>query len=146
MPSPILARADALMQRRRQASTEVNDVPTLTDAIDPESDVPLLIDVEENLPAQGASPAPAPIQEETPAHTAATATTSPDVLLLTEPVPAAPPVFSETTPSHSALSALSEELARRVTARLQAALPGIVASVVADFLAEQADKENNAAR
>ena len=38
MPSPILARADALMQRRRQAN-EFDDVPVLTDAIDDEDDI-----------------------------------------------------------------------------------------------------------
>ena len=43
MPSPILARADALMQRRRQ-HTEVDDVPVLTDAIEDEDDIPVLID------------------------------------------------------------------------------------------------------
>ena len=45
MPSPILARADALMQRRRQAN-EFDDVPVLTDAIDDEDDIPVLIDAE----------------------------------------------------------------------------------------------------
>jgi hypothetical protein len=35
MPSNILARADALMQRRRQSGGETDDVPVLTDAIDP---------------------------------------------------------------------------------------------------------------
>ena len=35
MPSPIFARADALIQRLRPASTEVDDVPVLIDAIEP---------------------------------------------------------------------------------------------------------------
>ena len=38
MPSPILARADALMQRRHQNNAEQNDLPILTDAIEDESD------------------------------------------------------------------------------------------------------------
>ena len=45
MPSPILARADALMQRRRQ-NAELDDVPVLTDAIDMDDDVPVLFDAE----------------------------------------------------------------------------------------------------
>lgn len=121
MPSPILARADALMHRRRQNPEEGNDFPTLTDAIDPEADVPLLIDIDEMPPAPAAA---------TPSATA-------PLTAADNTVVAVPAVD---------VTALSEELARRVTARLQAALPGIVASVVADFLAEQADKENNAAR
>ena len=48
MPSPILARADALMQRRRQPEAEADDVPILTDAID--DYIPLLVD-EETPPA-----------------------------------------------------------------------------------------------
>jgi hypothetical protein len=44
MPSPILARADALMQRRRQGETgPLDDVPVLTDAIDEtDADLPVL--------------------------------------------------------------------------------------------------------
>ncbi|QKV57415.1 MAG: hypothetical protein HT580_09380 [Dechloromonas sp.] len=50
MPSPILARADALMQRRRPTSPEPDDVPLLTDAISPEDDLPLLVDIETPAP------------------------------------------------------------------------------------------------
>ena len=43
MPSPILARADALMQRRRQGETgPLDDVPVLTDAVDQDENTPLL--------------------------------------------------------------------------------------------------------
>ena len=35
MASPILARADALMQRRRPSSPEPDDLPLLTDAVTP---------------------------------------------------------------------------------------------------------------
>lgn len=47
MPSPILARADALMQRRRQPG-EPEDVPILTDSIDAgeDDDIPVLLDIE----------------------------------------------------------------------------------------------------
>ena len=70
MPSPILARADALMQRRRQPDAEADDVPILTDAID--DDIPLLVD-EEAPPA----PVPPPIAE-----TAAPAEVAPDPELI----------------------------------------------------------------
>lgn len=59
MPSPILARADALMQRRRSNAPDGEDLPILTDAID--DDFPVLLDVDTpapNLPeAEEATPA-----------------------------------------------------------------------------------------
>ncbi len=45
MPSPILARADALMHRRRQSDQEMDDIPVLTDAIDAD-DIPVLTDID----------------------------------------------------------------------------------------------------
>lgn len=43
MPSPILARADALMQRRRQGETgPLDDVPVLTDTVESDEATPLL--------------------------------------------------------------------------------------------------------
>lgn len=45
MPSPILARADALMQRRRQGETgPLDDVPVLTDTVESEDAPPVLLD------------------------------------------------------------------------------------------------------
>ena len=42
MPSPILARADALMQRRRQGETgPLDDVPVLTDTVESDDAAPL---------------------------------------------------------------------------------------------------------
>ena len=46
MSKSVLARADALMQRRRQSGTESDDVPVLVDAIDPDMDIPVLVDAE----------------------------------------------------------------------------------------------------
>ncbi|WP_306603836.1 hypothetical protein [Azonexus sp.] len=46
MPSPILARADALMQRRHLSGNDPEEVPVLTDAIDIDDDIPLLVDME----------------------------------------------------------------------------------------------------
>jgi hypothetical protein len=43
MPSPILARADALMQRRRQGETgPLDDVPVLTDTVEVDEAMPIL--------------------------------------------------------------------------------------------------------
>lgn len=43
MPSPILARADALMQRRRQGETgPLDDVPILTDTVEVDDGTPIL--------------------------------------------------------------------------------------------------------
>lgn len=44
--SPVLARADALMQRRRQnAAGDFEDVPLLTDVVPPDDDIPVVTDV-----------------------------------------------------------------------------------------------------
>lgn len=59
MPSPILARADALMQRRYQSSADQSDLPILTDAIENDDDLPVLNDI-----ASESAPAP---REATPA-------------------------------------------------------------------------------
>lgn len=62
MPSPILARADALMHRRRQSDQEMDDIPVLTDAIDTD-DFPVLTDIDP-MPATAAlepPPEPAPL-------------------------------------------------------------------------------------
>ena len=44
MSSHIIASADALMQRRRHGGIDVDDVPVLTDAVDADEDVPILVD------------------------------------------------------------------------------------------------------
>ncbi|MBS1188364.1 MAG: hypothetical protein H6R10_156 [Rhodocyclaceae bacterium] len=56
--SSVVARADALMQRRRLPPTEVEDVPLLTEVVDPDADLPVLV-------AEEPSP-PAPAQTEPP--------------------------------------------------------------------------------
>jgi len=65
MSSSIFARADALMQRRRQTSTELDDVPVLIDAIDPESDIPVLLDVDLPVAALQDRDEPEPVTEVT---------------------------------------------------------------------------------
>ena len=114
MPSPILARADALMQRRRSTTLDADDVvPVLTDAIEEEDDFPVLLDIE----------------------------TPPEVF---EPIAEIAPIVEivEEPTSHPLLDAglrdiLAHELARRVEQRLAAELPRIIESTVRDFLAEQ---------
>ena len=58
MPSPILARADALMHRKRQSDTDFDDVPVLTDAIDDDDDIPLLLEIDEQQQESVLQPAP----------------------------------------------------------------------------------------
>ena len=114
MPSPILARADALMQRRRSATLDADDdVPVLTDSIQEEEDFPVLLDIE----------APPEVFEPI-------AETAPIIEVVEEPT------------THPLLDAgmrdiLAHELARRVEQRLAAELPRIIESTVRDFLAEQ---------
>ncbi len=128
MASRILARADALMQRRRPTSPEPDDVPLLTDAISPEDDIPLLVDVE----------TPAPVAEATPAFEAEIETEATDELLAA--AAAHPEPTAEDTPSLAfegeMLDIIAHELARRVNDRLAAELPGIIESTIREFLAE----------
>ena len=123
MASPILARADALMQRRRQNGNELDDVPVLTDAIDMsteelDDDVPILLDIEPFAPLSEADP----IAEEAPVATVAAVSTE----------AAAEPAFNA-----ALRDILAHELSRRVEQRLMAELPRIIESTVRDFLAEQ---------
>ena len=108
MSRSILARADALMHKRRQGGTEPDDVPVLVDAIDPDLDIPVLVDAEPPV-AVVASP-----------H---------------EQVPVASPE-ADPTLDDEMLDIVARELARRVHERVAAELPAIVADTVRDILAE----------
>lgn len=112
MPSPILARADALMQRRHSQSAEFDDIPVLTDAIDEADDFPVLLDIDSTPPAFTAEAEQATVE-------------------MLEPV-ARPPSLDA-----GLLDILAHELARRVEQRIAAELPRIIESTVRDFLAEQ---------
>jgi len=112
MPSPILARADALMHRRH-GSGESEEVPLLTDAIDVENDIPVLVDV---APA-AAAPATRKVPPQTPV--AGNPATTP-----------VPPLDTDWG------AALAEELGRRIEARLLAEIPKIVATTVAELLGD----------
>ena len=124
MPSPILARADALMHRKRQSDNELDDLPVLTDAID-EDDIPILLDAETSviteISAIGESAFVSPSE----------AIIEPDIEAL-DPMPPAPVI------DPALRDQLIRDLAHRVEQRLCAELPGIIESTVRDFLAEQA--------
>lgn len=138
MPSPILARADALMHRKRQSEADIEDVPLLTDAIDDEDDIPVLVVEAPSAPAEALFPAATDPEN---SQTVATETlgaeevlTVPSTTKQTQPETASAP----TTPSDMELrEQLASELARRVEQRLAAELPRIIESTLRDFLAEQ---------
>jgi len=137
--SPIIARADALMQRRRQSNGEQDDVPVLTDAIDvttdgSDDDVPILLEIEPFEPlsaiAEYSEPDPEPESD------------IPVLDLVDEPMmeaaaepPSAP--SQETSLDTAIRDILAHELARRVEQRIVAELPRLIESTVRDFLAEQ---------
>ena len=128
MPSPILARADALMQRRRQSPGEIDDIPVLTDSVAlPDDDIPVLTDCAP--PDEAPSPELVAV-DETPLVT-------PDFL----PPPSDLPDDSPMPPAPR-VEALPEQLlterARRVEQRLTAELPRVIESTLRDLLAEKA--------
>ena len=129
MPSPILARADALMHRKRQSDTDFDDVPVLTDAIDDDDDIPLLLEIDEQQQESVLQPAPL----ETPSDIAPQAHDDVSIELPLADIPplAARPLDSELREQ------LAGELARRIEQRITAELPRLIDSALRDFLAEQ---------
>ena len=144
MPSPILARADALMQRRRHPS-EVDDIPVLTDAVSIEDDIPVLVDVVDPVPVveRGDDLATESLVERNQAI---------PELVVSKPAISEPAVFEpvvsdnadfDTAVFDNAVSetsirdTLARELAHRVQERITAELPRIIESTLRDFLAEQ---------
>lgn len=123
MPSPIIARADALMQKRRQNLAGADEVPVLIDALDDE-DIPILLLVD--TPAPVAEPATPGQLDDTPPPAAE--------------VP--PEVIAAPAPDADLDEHLVRELSRRIEARLNAELPGIIAATVRDFLAEHNSRKD----
>jgi hypothetical protein len=116
MPSPILARADALMQRRHQNNAEQNDLPILTDAIEDENDddLPVLNDIAIET---------APTAVEAKAEDSVQALSQPD---------------SNFGPSQNSESLISaSELARQVEQRILAQLPQLIDLAIKDLMAER---------
>jgi len=154
VPNPIIARADALMQRRRQNGSEADDVPVLTDAVDDE-DIPVLFNVD--LPHFEAThptlDEPLPTLEisfDEPAAVAVEATAEPvsppeEVAPVFEAYPLAEPAELEPAPATASPAtdvalreALIREVAQRIERRLAAELPQLIAATLAEILAEQA--------
>lgn len=108
MSSPVLARADRLMRRRSARSADSDEVPVLVDAIDPETDIPVLLDAEPAV----AAPEPLP-----------------------ETMPVAAPQTGVALDGEM-LDIIAHELARRVHDRLAAELPNIVETTIREFLGE----------
>ncbi len=129
MPSPILARADALMHRKRQSNTDFDDVPVLTDAIDDDDDIPLLLEIDEQQ--QESVLQPAPLETQSDIAPQANDDVSIELPLADIPPLAARPLDSELREQ------LAGELARRIEQRITAELPRLIDSALRDFLAEQ---------
>ncbi|MBK6356805.1 MAG: hypothetical protein IPF44_08815 [Betaproteobacteria bacterium] len=126
MPSPIIARADALMHRRRQTDSEFDDVPVLTDSVDEFDDIPVLTEVE---PLPEAEIISEPLEELATEHvTELTCLAAPET-----PATLDPTLRDE----------LVRELAGRIEERIKAALPEIISSTLRDFLADQEMIENS---
>jgi hypothetical protein len=123
VPSPIIARADALMHRRRQTDSELDDVPVLTDSVDEFDDIPVLTEVE---PMPEMEAVPEPVEVEAGADT---------------PLQIAPEAPSTIDPGLR--DELIRELSGRIEDRIKAALPEIISSTIKEFLAEQEMIENS---
>ena len=124
MPSPIIARADALMQRRRQSDHDFDDIPVLTDSIDQFDDIPVLTDIE-----------PMPENETQPES--GTEACDPT----TEAAQTCPGEVS--ADDHAMREQVINELAGRIEDRIKAVLPEIISSTIREFLAEQEMIENS---
>lgn len=129
MPSPIIARADALMHRRRQSDSELDDIPVLTDSIDPFDDIPVLTDIE-------------PMQEDEDLPETTIAISEPVVEELADELAEALP-DEQLADDQAERERLIEELAGRIEARIKVVLPEIISSTIREFLAEQEMIENS---
>ena len=125
MPSPIIARADALMHRRRLTDSEFEDIPVLTDSVDELDDIPVLTEVEP-IPEAHTLPDPVEVAVDT---------------LADPPQQLAPEAPS--TIDQDLRDDLIRELAGRIEDRIKAALPEIISSTIREFLAEQEMIENS---
>lgn len=129
MPSPIIARADALMHRRHQSDSELDDIPVLTDSIDPFDDIPVLTDIE-------------PMQEDEDLPETTIAISEPVVEELADELAEALP-DEQLADDQAERERLIEELAGRIEARIKVVLPEIISSTIREFLAEQEMIENS---
>ncbi len=128
MPSPILARANALMHRHRSNNDDADEIPVLTDAVPGSEEIPLLTEI---APLDPAVPLPA--------------LTAPDLTL--ERIDAHPSDASraEHVPLASGEEPLLRELCRRVESRLTEALPQLIRATLDELLQERAAQDIPAA-
>lgn len=106
--SSVVARADALMQRRRQSATPApEELPVLTEVVDPDADLPVLT-LEDAVEI--------PVAEREP---------------VSQPSPSEPPPLDP-----AVLEILAHELARRLGERLTAEIPVLVEAAVQSLLPE----------
>lgn len=120
MANTILARADALMNRRHQ-SADPDDVPILTDTVE-EGDIPVLHEAETPL-------------EPLPTSAPLLAEASDEAFGEVSPAIESPPPAS--TAEMALHDRLISELTRRIEQRLIAELPKLIETTVRDVLAEQ---------
>lgn len=124
--SSVVARADALMQRRRQGfspAQEGGDLPVLTETVDPDDDLPVLLAVETVAPTaliEPEPPTPDPAVLEILAHELARRMGE----RLADEIPGL-----VATALQSALTGVTEELRQGLAASTEAA--------IRDFLAER---------
>jgi len=125
------------MHRKRQSEADIEDVPLLTDAIDDEDDIPVLVVEAPSAPAEALFPAAT--DPENPQTVATETLGAGEVLTVASATKQTQPeTASAPTPSDTELrEQLASELARRVEQRLAAELPRIIESTLRDFLAEQ---------
>lgn len=109
MDDTIIARADALMQRRRHSAPDAEDLPVLTEVAPP------------------APPAPG---EDDGIPTLTMAVAAP-------PAPARPVLEAVPAPTPVDIQALAAQLAARIEQRIVAELPRLIEEAVAEALAEQ---------
>lgn len=98
----VVARADALMQRRRAQQGELDDLPVLTEAVPSldDDDFPVLTAIEPEVRPATTPPAPLPSEPKPVAH---------------------PPALDP-----QAFEKLAQELTKTITARLNAEIPHLV--------------------
>ena len=132
MPSAILARADALMQRRRQNLPESDDVPVLTDVVETlETDeFPVLLDIA----IDEIAPPPEPFISSEPVDESTLEAREPGAPEIPAPSIAE---SDDQRPQSGVRDILAHELACRIEQRIIAELPRLIESTVKDFLAEQ---------
>lgn len=124
MPSPILARANALMHRHRSNNDDADEIPVLTDAVPGGEEIPLLTEIATLDPA-----VPLP------------ALTAPDLTL--ERIEALPndASLAEHAPFAAGEEPLLRELCRRVERRLAEALPQLIQATLDELLQERAAQD-----